>query len=807
MAKGTIKRVFADKGYGFIQPDERGDDIWFHATKVKGDVPFAALDIGLEVEYETEPGRQGGFQAKFVRALAAPSETRSPSRPPVNYRFLNPYNFVRFLPAEQEKSEKPRSGFGAMLGEALGKRAETSSGATAKETLVTRCAPPPHDRYVGLTGRITCTLQAVTPLFVSDPDYATHGEHKSFQFYKLGGQPALPATSLRGMVRSVFEAATNSCVAHLTGQRLSKHVAATDSRRLWPARVKLLKGKWFLHVMNGTAAFSINGPAQGDLLPAAWLMRYRYGALQSSPTVNYGPNKNKPYSNRTPITIPLGLKHRDECWALLERMTRPDRTNRQGKVIKGFDFWNVKQVVNSQSRSSLPAPGPSEMIVQGWLCITNHNIENKHDERLFFSSSSVQPIRIPDNTDEDKVVQDYEDLISDYQQRHRDGVKKRKELKLDPEQPYITRDKKEAAYSRFILEPDAKLHDDDLVYALLEDGPDHRPRVKFIVPVSVPRVSYERSIARVLEESVPHLKSCEERASLCPACRVFGWVHQGPEKTVQAVAYAGRVRFSHGALVHHNGVLPVTPLAILSSPKPTTTRFYLGPHEGLKGEKWPGNSAEAGYNDPNNELRGRKFYRHHGVAREQEYRRAGDKCDDQNRTVNDALAPGARFEFTVNFENLGPFELGALLWSLEMDGQGYHRLGYAKPLGFGSVKIEIGDLKVLDAKGRYNSLIDDGWQQVADRTKCIEQFKRALAEHYGDGDFEVLENVQDLRILLSDPINNLPVHYPRTARDPDPSGKNFEWFMGNNRSAYYALSLPENDQGLPLITRDGVKVS
>jgi len=804
MAKGTIRRVFADRGYGFIQPDERGDDVWFHATRVTGDVPFTALDVGLQVEYETEPGRQGGFQAKLVRALAAPSETRSPSRPVANYRFLNPYNFVRFLPAEHEKRQKPISGFGAMLGEALGKRAESASEAMAKGTLVTRCAPPPHDRYVGVTGRIYCTLKAVTPLFVSDSDHEIHGAHKSYQFYKLGGHPALPAASLRGMVRSVFEAATNSCVVHLTGQRLSKHLAAVDSRRLWPARVKLVDGKWFLHVMDGISAFSINGPAPGDLLPAAWLMSYRYGVLQSSPTVNYGPNKDKPYSTRTPITIPKELRHTDECWALLEEMKRPDRANRQGKVIRGFDFWNVKQVVDAESRASLPAPGTNEMIVQGWLCITNHNIENKHDERLFFSSGKVPAIAIPDSNDEDTVVKDYEDLISDYQQRHRDAVKKRRELDLDPAQPHITRDKKEAGYSRFILERDAKLHDGALVYAYLE-GPDDHPRVKFIVPVSVPRVSYERSIAKVLEETAPHLKGCEERTLLCPACRVFGWVHQSPDKTIQNVA--SRVRFSHGALVQNAGVLPVTPLAILSSPKPTTTRFYLEPHGGLPGGKWTGHSAEDGYDDLNNELRGRKFYRHHGVAREQDYRRVSDKCDDQNRTVKDALAPGARFEFTVTFESLAPFELGALLWSLEMDGQGCHRLGYAKPLGFGSVQIEISDVKVLDARARYNSLIDDGWKPVADRSTCIDQFKRALAEHYGDGDFKGLENIQDLRILLGDPVKNLPVHYPRTARDADPAGKNFEWFMGNNRSATYALLRPEKDQGLPLITRDGDEVN
>jgi CRISPR-associated protein (TIGR03986 family) len=812
MAKGTIKRIFEDKGYGFIQPDERGEDVWFHASKVKGEISFAQFNVGLPVEYETEAGRRGGVQAKFVHATVSTLESANALRPASLYRFLNPYNFVRSVPqSEKKENARPMTGFGAVLGNALGQEAVKPRAMTEAQ-LLGRCAPPPHDRYVGLTGKVTCTLKTITPLFISDPDYKPQGEHKSFEFFKLEGKHALPATSLRGVIRSVFEAITNSCMIFLAGQRLSKHVPANDSRKLWPARVVKQNGQWLLHIMAGTIPFSIHGPAPGQLLPAAWIMQYAYGALQSSPTMSYGSNKSTPYGQRTPIALPPQLGHKSECWALIEPMSRPSRTNRQGKTITGFDFWNVKQVAKSQI--ALPIPSPSEMVVKGWLCITNHNIENKHDERLFFSTTVIPPIQIPN-----KVRDDYNDLIQDYQDRHRDLVRKRKEAGLNPAKPLIRKDKKEAGFSRFILENHADLNDGDLVYVLL-DGSDQNPTVRFIAPVSVPRVGYEKSIADLLEEQPQDLEACTPNISgampsLCPACRVFGWVHQSsnkaqeqqsPDKSLKQVAYAGRVKFSNGTLMHNAGTLPVTPLAILSSPKPTTTRFYLTPKDGSSAATWSGENAERGY-DGNNVLRGRKFYRHHGVAREEEYRRAGDVCDDQNRTVKDALAPGAHFEFTIDFENLAPVELGALLWSLEMDGQGYHRLGFAKPLGFGSVKINISEVKVLDAKTRYASLAEDGWKKVTDWKKCVELFKQALANRFSqDDDFESLVNVRDLRALLGDPSNNLPVHYPRTARRPDPSGKNFEWFMGNNRYSHYALLPATEDEGLPLITRDGVEV-
>lgn len=108
-------------------------------------------------------------------------------------------------------------------------------------------------------------------------------------------------------------------------------------------------------------------------------------------------------------------------------------------------------------------------------------------------------------------------------------------------------------------------------------------------------------------------------------------------------------------------------LAILSSPKPTTVLFYLARGDGSVPPQWRDADINAGY-DGDVSLRGRKVYRHHGQTREDVYRREDTARDDQNRTARDVLPPGNKFEFTIEFDNLAPVELGALLWSLEMDG-------------------------------------------------------------------------------------------------------------------------------------------
>ena len=797
MAKGTIKNIPANKSFGFILPDDRSADVFFHASAVDGDVRFNQLGKGMEVEYETEQTSEG-VRAKFVRALIS------------EYHFLNPYNFVRFLPLPEEKTKETSAGtLGAAL-LAAGFSARSSS-ATPEAQLLSRCAPPPHDRYVGITGRISCRLETVTPLFISDPEGVCEEEngHKSYRFFQVNGQYAIPATSIRGVIRNVFEAVTNSCL-HQTvfaGQRLSQRLPTGEARRLWPALAIFEKGKWWLQILPGTSPFTVTGPAQSDPLPAAWVMRYPFNDMQNSPTLKYKPNQSKPYAKRTRVNLPEGIGHGDHCWALIERMEHPPRPDRKGNLMGQFDFWNVREVARAKDKLSPETAGMRH--AEGWLCINNQNIENKHDERFFFPFTSTVRIEITD----DKVLQDYRNLIQDYQERHQREVQMRRRAGCNP----AKRAEGETAFSRFILEDHAELRDKDLVYAML-GGTDSNPFVRFIVPVTMPRVNYEKSIADLAykkgtteprRNAYSHLNPCDQHDKLCPVCRVFGWVYQAEKNETispsKRVAYAGRVSFSHAILQGAAKKLKSSiPLAILSSPKPTTTAFYL-----LNSEGKP--DFNANYNSTGARLRGRKFYRHHGTPKPQEYKRATDSKhsgkDNQNRTVRDVLTTSNQFTFTVCFEKLAPVELGALLWALEMDQGGYHRLGFAKPLGFGSVKVTVEKVEALDPARRYRSLTDDGWQQIANRgDMLVRRFKAAMESYYGEA-FEDLENVQDLRCLLNDPPNDLPIHYPRPKREPDPEGMQYEWFVGNKRSGnQYALQLATEDTvGLEVIDKEGNK--
>ena len=102
-----------------------------------------------------------------------------------SYHAVNPYNFI---PLEEQPARVPLTNY--------------YSDATALKS-----------------GWLTVQIKATTPLIIPDGSkyhYKSLGkdcEHKSYAFFKLpDGTYGVPGSSLRGMLRSLYEAVSNSCM-------------------------------------------------------------------------------------------------------------------------------------------------------------------------------------------------------------------------------------------------------------------------------------------------------------------------------------------------------------------------------------------------------------------------------------------------------------------------------------------------------------------------------------------------------------------------------------------------------------------
>ena len=59
MASGTVKFFNASKGFGFIQPDDGGPDVFVHATALER-AGIRDLNEGDQVSFELEEDRRSG---------------------------------------------------------------------------------------------------------------------------------------------------------------------------------------------------------------------------------------------------------------------------------------------------------------------------------------------------------------------------------------------------------------------------------------------------------------------------------------------------------------------------------------------------------------------------------------------------------------------------------------------------------------------------------------------------------------------------------------------------------------------------
>ncbi len=274
----------------------------------------------------------------------------------------------------------------------------------------------------------------------------------------------------------------------------------------------------------------------------------------------------------------------------------------------------------------------------------------------------------------------------------------------------------------------------------------------------IPARLYGADRAATPPDFVPAELRDDPRPDLADA--IFGWVENQDFPTGQR---AGRVFFEDARFVGaREGVWlqrnPITP-HVLSGPKVTTFQHYLvqdrqAGHDPDRKETL----AHYGSRPDTTQVRGHKLYWHRGASPDIEASATEREHESQLTRIVPVKA-GVRFTFTVHFENLRPEELGALWWALTLPGEpgkAYrHKLGMGKPLGMGAVKITP-HLFISERggrQGRYGQLFSGSNWHLAERATeaapNVEEFEQYVLKAAGLPGAQRLADVERIRMLLA----------------------------------------------------------
>ena len=162
---------------------------------------------------------------------------------------------------------------------------------------------------------------------------------------------------------------------------------------------------------------------------------------------------------------------------------------------------------------------------------------------------------------------------------------------------------------------------------------------------------------------------------VCPICSLFGF-------TADEVVFRSRLSFCDTKPSKNQEVsLSTLRIQQLINPQPHHHSFYF--RSGTYNSKYYTKKVkERGQNFTlrtyqGGEYLGRKFYLH------------ADSANDDGDIPVTVANVGSKFYFRVEFENLTEAELKLLLFALALEDGWYHKLGYGKALGLGSVKINV----------------------------------------------------------------------------------------------------------------------
>jgi hypothetical protein len=576
-----------------------------------------------------------------------------------------------------------------------------------------------HDVYAGngLSGELTVQIVTATPVFVGGQRTRNPSPLAAalVEPYEVGGRPAIPATSLRGLLSNTYEIVTGSAMRVFDANKVYSYRMAAESRITFHMIGKVSP--------DGTSVI-------------AWNQRPASAQYQQGAGV---PN-----------------------------------------ALRGLSTWTVEPRMT---------PSGNGQSVPDYYCLDfgdrhSHMPPGRHYEIRLSPPASPQ-LTIP--IDEKALLQ-FHRLADECTDASKGEAESR------PYQPQ--------GQARGPDDPRYTLKADDFVYF------QTNPAGNLVTRLSLAQIWRDDIKASIGEKFgggnlVPlqiitkNSNAIRNRRDLTLAETAFGFIFQeeSEDGTTAKNQLQNEIRAFSSKLIFSDALLTggvngastyltkgAETLKILASPKPPSAAFYFGPVPGT--DRMPSYEQIA---DGTSKPRGRKMYLH---LQEKSIKKCPWKSHnndhlDQKVAIR-CLSKDTHFEFGIAFDNLTYVEFSALCYALQPVPGYLHKLGMGKPLGLGSVALNVAHVRKVDRLNRYSSKgfstarftevakSGDGWveQRSGNWRDCVQKY-------FGAPPNTLMNSLVSLETIGTTRVEKM--QYPMTREQSDTEDKLFNWPSNNRR--------------------------
>lgn len=681
------------------------------------------------------------------------------------------------------------------------------------------------DRYHEGTfsGRFVCRIETIGPVILggeqtSDPNGSGYTRVLPFE---RNGKPAFPASSIRGCISSVAEAASNSALRVLENKYYSRRVSMKQDVENHVADYSAIgmivkedgKKEYYLKSL-ALPTLTKNRNASSYTIP----IRYQHIFSDPDPRFKaYCYNHTDLKSGGTLDSYSGG--NFNICYARLNgsyTVNAGSVTGTGGKIreLRGTDILLGLTAGNPVITSPAGGTGYTRGIVRSIYKPSRDNDipgSKKHELFIPFSIADETDVTTCNTTNlfliKNEAIEKFYRLAKD-----RDSETQRRIGKTPPQDP-LPFTLKGSGEFHARSEPYMPEHGDIVFFVPSSSGNE----VEEIFVSQIWRKEYKEKtfdFFKIVNQDL--LPFSNKKECITPAEAMFGFVEINENKAQGFTrALSSRVSFTDGSLIQGPANNPdnyyedEVKLKILASPKPPSPSFYF------RKKNLPNNPDSTDCYISKIELnsnlhipQGRKFYLNHRINTV--LNRAKTRQENENQAQKNIVTPlkkDCHFMFRIEFDNLSKKELGLLIYSLNPSENFYHKLGMAKPLGFGTVKFHIEGLFLINRKKRYSvdEVFSDsihrfhfGWlsenitENVENEFDIYEKTPGSTAisedycspEGFKDCFIQTMSDTIKTTIELIGKPETAEVYYPLAqANIHQPENEGFQWFQNNDNAS------------------------